>query len=287
LAGSSQDDKERAQLDQAINDLWVSLKDAGNLFVMKDGDGDMGFVEVPATIDYEAQLLEAKKAHELSEEMKQRLQKEAEKSQDEQLRALTRNIKEVVVVDAEQPKELSSDEAQQDPIKAAGQELVVEASHWDASDNPIVVVVNTIAQKFIALAAHHNDLPDIKTRAKAKKLFIQTAQEIVSEASKLGTQIEPLVRHCSDKRLVQQIQSTTKSITTLSQQLKILVAVKASNPHDVDRGSQLVSNGKNLVHGVKMVLRDAISCTLRLRKDAPGDMFKFRKVIYAKGIQTE
>ncbi len=104
----------------------------------------------------------------------------------------------------------------------------------------------------------------------------------MTETSRLVKAIDPLIKSCADKRLVNQIQQTADKITTLAQTLKVIAAVKASSPRDTDKGHQLINNAQNLVHSVKMVLRDAISCSLRLRKDAPVDLVHFRKKVYAK-----
>jgi hypothetical protein len=139
--------------------------------------------------------------------------------------------------------------------------------------------VNSIAQKFLDLSKHHHELSHALTPA-SKRSFIQTAQEIAAETVNLVDAIQPLVQHCADRRLVMQIQQTSSRIQTLGQTLKIIAAVKASSPRDRDKAVQLISNGQNLVASVKMVLRDAISCSLRLKKGAPADLFRFRKVIY-------
>jgi hypothetical protein len=55
--------------------------------------------------------------NELSEVEKQNLAMNQEKVLDDQLRSLTTAIKELVIVNEEQPKKLSEQEAQQDPIK--------------------------------------------------------------------------------------------------------------------------------------------------------------------------
>jgi hypothetical protein len=60
---------------------------------------------------------------ELSESEKQNLAMNQEKVLDDQLRSLTTAIKELVIVNEEQPKKLSEQEAQQDPIKVLMSDL--------------------------------------------------------------------------------------------------------------------------------------------------------------------
>jgi hypothetical protein len=143
----------------------------------------------------------------------------------------------------------------------------------------VVQIVNSIAQKFLDLSKHHQELSH-SLQPVSKKSFIQTAQDIAADTVNLIAAVQPLVQQCADKRLVLQIQQTSSRIQTLGQTLKILAAVKASSPRDRDKAVQLVSNGQNLVGSVKMILRDAISCSLRLKKGAPSDLFRFRKVVY-------
>ena len=105
----------------------------------------------------------------------------------------------------------------------------------------------------------------------------------MSETVKLVKAVEPFIKACADKRLAMQINQTVTRTSTFAQTLKIVAAVKASSPRDNDKGVQLISNAQNLMHSVKNILRDTISCSLRLKKDAPSDLIHFKKVIYAKG----
>ena len=132
---------------------------------------------------------------------------------------------------------------------------------------------------FLDLSNYHKAL-STNVNPQSKKDFIKTAQDIMAETAKLIKAVNPLIISCADKRLVLQIQQTTARISTLGQTLKVIAAVKASSPRDTDKQSQLITNGQNLVGSVKMVLRDAISCTLRLRGDAPADLIHFKKQIY-------
>ena len=222
------------------------------------------------------------KAAEMTEAMKKALMEEALKYADSQLQSLARGVKEMVVVDEVAPKALNAIEAEQDPIKAAGQDLKVEASHWDNEENEIVARVNKIAQKFLDLSLHHKELAERKVNPQAKKEFIQTAQDIVAETNALVKAVQPLLNGCADKRLTKQMQESTERMLTLAQTLKIIVAVKASSPGDKDKGVQLVMNAQNLVQSVKGALRNAISCSLKLKPDADQKLGRFRKVIYAK-----
>lgn len=147
----------------------------------------------------------------------------------------------------------------------------------------IVSEVNKIGELFLLLSTYHQELSH-QNNPQSKKSFIQTAQEIMLQTSKLVKAVEPLIKACADKRLAIQINQTTTRTSTFAQTLKVVAAVKASSPRDTDKGVQLISNAQNLMQSVKHILRDAISCSLRLKKDVPDDLVHFKKVIYAKGM---
>ncbi|KAJ3322065.1 hypothetical protein HDV06_003666 [Boothiomyces sp. JEL0866] len=279
-------ENEKDELNKIVKSIVAGLSSVGNV-VREYNNISKDAQQLPAVVLYEkerpppAEPEPVADPNQMTEEQKEQLVKEAEKQQDDQLRSLTSAIKELVIVQEEAPKVLSETEAQQDPIKAAGQELVVEASHWAQQENDIVLIVNKIAQKFLDLSEYHNKLSH-HNDPQAKRSFIQTAQDIMRETDKLEETVKVLIMWCADKRLCSQIQNTLARLVTLAQTLKVIAAVKASSPKDTDKAVQLVSCGQNVVQSVKMVLRDAISCSLRLKKDCPSDLVRFRKVIYAK-----
>ncbi|KAJ3260967.1 hypothetical protein HK103_006922 [Boothiomyces macroporosus] len=278
---------EKEELNKIVKSIVAGLSSVGNV-VREYNNISKDAQQLPAVVLYEKAKPQPPEPepvadpNQLTDEQKQQLIKEAENQQDDHLRALTSAIKELVIVQEEAPKVLSETEAQQNPIKAAGQELVVEASHWAQQENDIVLIVNKIAQKFLDLSEYHNKLSH-HNDPQAKRSFIQTAQDIMRETDKLEETVKVLIMWCADKRLCTQIQNTLARLVTLAQTLKVIAAVKASSPKDTDKAVQLVSCGQNVVQSVKMVLRDAISCSLRLKKDCPSDLVRFRKVIYAKG----
>ncbi|KAJ3273104.1 hypothetical protein HDV01_004743, partial [Terramyces sp. JEL0728] len=274
LDTSSENEKE--ELSKIVKSIVAGLSTVGNV-VREYNNISKDALQLPAVVLYEKEKptpvepepIPASDPNQLTDEQKAQLVKEAEKQQDDQLRSLTSAIKELVIVQEEAPK-------------AAGQELVVEASHWAQQENDIVLIVNKIAQKFLDLSEYHNKLSR-HNDPQAKRSFIQTAQDIMRETDKLEETVKVLITWCADKRLCNQIQNTLARLVTLAQTLKVIAAVKASSPKDTDKAVQLVSCGQNVVQSVKMVLRDAISCSLRLKKDCPSDLVRFRKVIYAKG----
>ncbi|KAK5670752.1 hypothetical protein QVD99_002523 [Batrachochytrium dendrobatidis] len=206
--------------------------------------------------------------------------------EDEALRALTKMVSETVVVNEIAPQMLTVEEAILNPIKAAGQELMVEASIWATENNPIIETVACMSQRMLDLSQHHQKLIYSGQNAGAKRLFIQSAQAILVDANTLLKVAQPLAESCTDRRLRIQLNGTLTHMTTLAQQLKIVAAVKASSPLDSDRDVQLISCAQNLMKSVKTGLRECVSCSLRVKKGAEGSVsggiIKFRRVIYAE-----
>ena len=85
------------------------------------------------------------KALKLSEEEEKRLN--ALLSEDEALKGLTGGITEMVLSKEDAPALLTKEEAKANPLQPAGQELIVESSHWAADDNTIIELVLKISQK--------------------------------------------------------------------------------------------------------------------------------------------
>ncbi|KAJ3285688.1 hypothetical protein HK104_009373 [Borealophlyctis nickersoniae] len=194
--------------------------------------------------------------------------------------ALAEKLGDVVIVEAEAPVMLSEQEAKENPIKAAGQELKVEASNWTAEQNPVVAAATTISQQLLDLSTFHNQLKNSPTPA-AKKAFIAAAQAITQESTTIATSARILVDACTDRRLKAQLQTTLERITSLGQQLKIVAAVKASAPMDRDRDAQLVSCATNLMMAVKACLRDCESASLRVRTGFVSEI-RFRKQVFRR-----
>ncbi|KAJ3187897.1 hypothetical protein HDU85_006290 [Gaertneriomyces sp. JEL0708] len=199
---------------------------------------------------------------------------------DQQIDAIAEQLGDIVVVEEEKPMLLTEDEARTSPLKAAGQELKVEASNWTARENSIVHAANTMSQALLDLASYHHTLR-LNRDPGAKKQFIAAAQEIMGESNNVAKASRPLVDLCTDRRLKAQLLGTLDRIQTLGQQFKIVAAVKASAPTDTDKDAQLVACANNLMSGVKGCLRDCESASLRISEDKLKDIgVKFRRQVY-------
>ena len=72
-------------------------------------------------------------------------------------------------------------------------------------------------------------------------------------------------------------------MNTLSQQLKIVAAVKASSPLDEDTDQQLLQCARNLMEAVKRCLADSESASLKLlttTATVATAAVKFRRLMY-------
>ncbi|ORX60207.1 Vinculin/alpha-catenin [Piromyces finnis] len=173
---------------------------------------------------------------------------------------------------------LPQEEASQFPIKAAGRELKLEAAQWYGSKNDIITKVNIVAQKMEELSLIHSKLT---TNPIAKKEMIQKALEITQVTNSLLKDCKELAELCTDKRLKMQLLNTVERLNTLSQQLRVVTAVKASNPRDLDTDNQLFSCATNLTETMKRLLRDSEAASVRCNFKTTGlaalSIIKFKK----------
>ncbi|KND00678.1 uncharacterized protein SPPG_03801 [Spizellomyces punctatus DAOM BR117] len=202
------------------------------------------------------------------------------KSAKHALDELVETLQDVVIVEEEKPVLLSEEEAKAEPIKAAGQELKVEASNWTSTQNPIVHAVTIMSQNLLDLSALHTQLRTSAQPA-TKKAFIASAQQITSQAMTVSQSARPIIEACTDRRLRAQLLACSDKIQTLGQQLKIVAAVKASAPMDRDRDAQLVACAANLMGAVKGCLRDCESASLRISPSVLERIgVRFRRQLY-------
>jgi len=173
---------------------------------------------------------------------------------------------------------LSQEESNQFPIKAAGRELKLEAAQWSGDKNEIIKKVNIVAQKMEELSAIHSKL---STNPIAKKEMIQKALEITQVTNSILKDCKELAELCTDKRLKMQLLNTVDRLNTLSQQLRVVTAVKASNPNDLDTDNQLFSCASNLTETMKRLLRDSEAASVRCNFKTSGTsalaIIKFKK----------
>ncbi|KAI8804389.1 Vinculin/alpha-catenin [Cladochytrium replicatum] len=219
-------------------------------------------------------------AEEAAREEEERIKREQVQIEEEAL-LLAEQMGQVVVIDGEAPRLLSEEEASSNPIKAAAQEIRVEASTWASEENSIVSFAQQVSDCLEILSQHHAALRQSPKNPIAKSAFIKAATDIANRAISLAREAEPLSKVCTDKRLRASLIGSTDRITTLVQQLKIVAAVKASSPADADRDVQLIACAQNITSSVKMCLRSCEAASLRISPSTAPSV-KFRKVVYRR-----
>jgi len=122
---------------------------------------------------------------------------------------------------------------------------------------------------------------NLTTNPIAKKEMIQKALEITQVTNSILKDCKELAELCTDKRLKMQLLNTVDRLNTLSQQLRVVTAVKASNPRDLDTYNQLFSCASNLTETMKRLLRDSeaasVRCNFKTSGNAALAIIKFKK----------
>ena len=163
--------------------------------------------------------------------------------------------------------------------------MKVETARWSKKQNGIISLADTLAHLLADLSSFHLRLNDGNSvSAETKKGFITTASRIRDAAQNLTNKTRALADACSDLRLKSQLNGSLDKIMTFVQQLKIIAAVKASSPDDLDSEVQLITCARNLINAVKTGLRDAESASLR---SGDKETVRFTRTIYRKAIKSE
>lgn len=126
----------------------------------------------------------------------------------------------------------------------------------------------------------------------AQKDLVELVKHVHQSIKELHSEAQRVAESCSDKVLKLNIQRAMESLPTLSTQLKILGAVKATAHKDRDSERQLIICAKNLATAAKNTLNCAESCSIRTRKmlgktaSATKAFVKFRRILYTKGSRS-
>ncbi|KAJ3028231.1 UNVERIFIED_CONTAM: hypothetical protein HDU68_002159 [Siphonaria sp. JEL0065] len=175
------------------------------------------------------------------------------------------------MIDDEPPRPMPEAEAKLDPIMAAAQEIKIEAANWSAKENPIIESSSKISDHLKSLAKFHKQLTKEYSNAEAKKGFITAAKNIYTESLKIVIAARPIADRCLDPQLQKQLNGSLQWIENLSQQLKIVAAVKTSAPADTDKDQQLIACARNIMTAVKNCIRDSEGGSLRVVADLPTE----------------
>ena len=110
----------------------------------------------------------------------------------------------------------------------------------------------------------------------------------LAECKEFSTESMNVYTACTDQILKKQLLLAIETISTLSTQLKIVAAVKASeqtSTTDSDSEKQLVLCCQNLMNAIKVTIKASESASLRTFKKAGTTMIamvKFKKALYKK-----
>ncbi|TPX44952.1 hypothetical protein SeLEV6574_g04182 [Synchytrium endobioticum] len=174
----------------------------------------------------------------------------------------------------ELPVPLTKEQAKENPILAAAVDLKIATAVYVSHDNVIVGKAGDISSLFTemsALSAQLRRAPE----AEGKARFIQIAREITRSSEAFTTKSNELIRACTDRRLVGRLKSDVERCLTLGQQLRIVAAVKASEPKDVDKEQQLIVCARNLMKTIEESMSNCEAASLRAGRVA-GVLFQKR-----------
>lgn len=192
--------------------------------------------------------------------------------------SLVQNIngEEIEIVMDYAPEPLPEEEAKVNPIKAAAQEIKVAAAQW--SSNPLTDVV-----KALSLKMEHISILYKENTPASRKNLIQTAKDIQEDVKLFTAEANRIADACSDKILTANVLKGVENMTMVSQQLKIVAAVKAAEPKDPDSEKQLILCSQNLMNAVKRTLTSCEVASIRAFRQAANVVLavaKFRKVLF-------
>lgn len=178
----------------------------------------------------------------------------------------------LVIQSNEQPVLLSQEEAIANPIKAAGQELKVQASEWVADNNSIVSTIDELSTTMLQFSATHDEM-ELEPTTEKKSIFMMHAQNICSSVKHIAKASLSVIESCTDARLKIRLSKELDHLNSLAQQFKILSAVKVSSD-GADKDAQMIICAKNITRCGKTVLIDCHGASLRSKDDKVRNLFR-------------
>ena len=194
------------------------------------------------------------------------------------------NGEEVEVIDDQPPEELSPEEAQENPIRAAANALKITASKYSAYNNPMVEVSRLMARKMESVSSLYKT-----NTSQSKQDLMSNAKSLHSDVSHLVKNAHKMLERCSDKTLQNQIMQSIERMETLSTQLRIVTAVKIAEARDTDSEKQLVLCSQSLMAAVNTALKACEVASLRqmtTAANATTAAIKFRKTLYKRSPRS-
>ena len=151
--------------------------------------------------------------------------------------------------------------------------MKVQVSEWSAKQNPVIQEFTELSEHMLRFSSARDALATDLTDEN-KGIFMGTAQDICNEAKRIAKVTQPLIDGCTDARLKAQLSKQLEHLNSLTQQFKILSAVKASSSKDADREAQLIVCAKNITRCGKSIISDCHSASMRQREGLPHIVFK-------------
>eukprot|EP01134_Creolimax_fragrantissima_P001248 CFRG1248T1 len=220
----------------------------------------------------ERRELDAVKERQLQKEME--LQRREEEAKNEQLKLERENnekrarevaekerVAELERLEKEKMVKLLLEEEEKkqfelNAIGKAAEELHREANQWDEDDNSIISFAKKIAESF-------NKMAELEGKQNCKRELITLATSISKDARAMAKTAREFAENCADQRLKSALLNRVAVMETIGAQLKIIAAVKASNPEDVDADNQLNICAQNLMGHVQECVGQCHSASIK------------------------
>ncbi|KAL5479938.1 hypothetical protein EMCRGX_G023541 [Ephydatia muelleri] len=155
-----------------------------------------------------------------------------------------------------------------DPIGYAAHKLDKDAKQWE--DNEMVTTARRMAKLFMQMSKFARGE---EGEVHSKKDFINTARMIAKESEDVVKMARKVADACTDKRMKRAILQLVDKLPTISTQLKIIAAVKATRQGGDDAAADreatemLTDNAQNLMQAVSEVLFATEAATIRVPPD--------------------
>jgi hypothetical protein len=146
-------------------------------------------------------------------------------------------------------------------------------------NNPVIENAHKISDYLAELSESYNRL-NMEQTAESKRAFLQLIQKIQKEAGNIVKSCKTILDTCYEPKIKIQMSKGLERIETLSQQLKIIAAVKTAAPLDKDKDQQLITCAKNIVKSLKQSIQDSQLASLLPKKDANLEIVTFKRNFY-------
>jgi vinculin len=144
----------------------------------------------------------------------------------------------------------------------------------------MIAISSTLAEKMALISVLIRE-----NSSETKKKLLQLCSEIQEDSKFIAGEAKKIADACKDKSLKLQVLQSLESIPTLSTQLKIIAAVKATEGSKRESEKTLVLCCQNLMKSIETALKSSEVASIRVLRsggDGSNTVLKFRKLVYAK-----